>query len=412
MGLGSLWMILATGVLNLSMVLYQRVMSNSLGDAFAELSVFGALTNVAGVLCTGASITLVKTFAEDEAEGGPGAALGRFQLLRGTVFKVMLAAALIFTAIAPFAIAYLKLKSVLSYSLFSLGFVLSLGVMAARALVQGTQRFGFLGLSFAGEGLGRVGLGALLVYAGAGVAGALSGSALAMFVGLSFCMAAMAKLGPASAPRPRHLAGSLKEMGADATVLGLFSLLCYLDLFVIKHQLEDDPAAMYARAALVAKSFLYLAAALNMVLLPAVSSARAKGGDLQAKKTLLKFLAGAAAMEFAGLAFVWAFCPLVIRILCGNDPKFQALSSLIPVFSAAVVPLALAQLVLYYLLAARDYRAIVLLAVIAGIYSVALQGAGGDAFKVVAWLGGAATVLLTGSLWLALSGRRGSERPA
>jgi O-antigen/teichoic acid export membrane protein len=402
MGLGSLWMILATVVLNLSMVLYQRVMSDHLGDAFAELSALGAMTNVVGVLTIGASITLVKIFAEDEAEGGPGMALGRFRLLLKPLLKAMLGAGLALAALAPLAISYLKLQSPLTYALFCLSFVLGLGLLASRALVQGTQRFGFLGLSLALEGLGRVGLGALLVaFMGAGVAGALGGSMLALFAGFACCLGAMAKLGPGSEPRARHLGASLREMGADAAVLGLFSLLCYLDIFVVKHRLDELGAANYSRAALVAKSFLYLASALNMVLLPAVTAARARGGAEAAKKALFKFLAAALAMELAGLAFVWAFTPFVIQILCGGDEKFQALAPLIRVFSAAVVPLALSQLVLYYLLASREYRVLWLLGAIVALYMAFLQAVGGEVFRVVSCLALASACLLGGTLWLA-----------
>jgi O-antigen/teichoic acid export membrane protein len=171
----------------------------------------------------------------------------------------------------------------------------------------------------------------------------------------------------------------------------------------MKHRLDDVAASHYGRAALVAKSFLYLASALNMVLLPAVASARAKGGAAEARRALGKFLAAALGMELLGLALVWAATPLVIRVLCGGDPSFTALAPLVRIFSAAVLPLALAQLVLYYLLAARDYRVLFLLAVVAAAYAVLLAQAGAEAIRVVGGLGLSATALLLVSLWMAFS---------
>jgi O-antigen/teichoic acid export membrane protein len=190
-------------------------------------------------------------------------------------------------------------------------------------------------------------------------------------------------------------------MGRDAAALGLFSLLCYMDVLVAKHRMEESPAAMYGRAALVAKSFLYLASALNMVLLPAVSSARAKGGEGGAKKTLLRFLGLSLGMDLLGLAFVWAFTPFVIRLLCGSDPVFQELAPLIRIFSAALIPLALAQLLLYYLLAARNYRVLGWLGAAAALYALLLRGAATEPMRYVEALAATSLLLLLGCLGLA-----------
>src|SRR5580700_1767793 len=145
MALGSLWMILATVVLNLSMVAYQRVMSTGLGDRFAELSALGALVNVLGVIMMGASTTLVKIFAEDEAECGSGAARGRFRSLGPGLAKAMLGMAALFLALGPLTISYLKLDGWPPYVLLSSVFVLNLSLLSSRAAVQGTQRFAYLG---------------------------------------------------------------------------------------------------------------------------------------------------------------------------------------------------------------------------------------------------------------------------
>ncbi len=411
MGLGSLWMLLSTGVLNLSMVLYHSVTSRLLGDGYGELSALSALTNVLGVVTLGASTTLVKVFAEDEAHGGDAAAKGRILGILPILAKVMVTATLILALTAPLVMGYLKLKGSIPYVLVSSMFVLNLGILAARSAVQGTQRFGYLGLSISSEGIGRVAFAAWLVGAGLGVIGAVAASVLAQFVGLVSCLVAIRAMGEPRKPRTLHLGTSVKEMGLDAAVLGLFSLLCYLDIFVIKHQVDDNSAAMYGRAALVGKSFLYLAAAFNMVLLPSVSSARAKGGSEEARHVLIKFLGAALLVDLAGLAFVWIFTDWVIQVLCGSDPKFLTLAPLVRIFSAAVIPLALSQLVLFYLLAARDYRALYFLGLAALIYALLLHGAATDSARVVHILGALSVSLLVALLGLALTGNK-APRPA
>lgn len=402
----SLWIILSTAVMNLSMLAYHRVMSGRLGDAYGELSALMAVNGVLGVLALGASTTLVKRFAEDDAAGGGAAAKGRAVSLLPVLGRVMLAAAAVLCALTPLAERCLRLDGAGAYLTASAVFVLNLGLLLARAALQGTRRFGALGLSITAEGLGGVAFAAALVSGGAGAAGALGGILVGQLAGLLVCLAELRALGPGSAPGTRPLGPGLREMAGDAALLGLFSLLVSLDLFVVKHRLDAGPAALYARAALVAKSFLYLTAALNMVLLPAVSAARARGEETRARTALRDCLGAALLLELAGLAAVWAFTPFVIALFCGGE-SFQVLGPLIRLFSAAVVPLALAQPVLYYLAAARDYRALRLLAGTAAAYSVLLHHAAGDPARIVLSLGLASAALLAGTLLLAFGPSNG-----
>ena len=167
----------------------------------------------------------------------------------------------------------------------------------------------------------------------------------------------MESVGPALPPPPHaeeraEASVRFKEILGDTAALLLFSILGYLDLFVTKHYYDDAGASAYGRAGLVAKSFLYLASALNMVLLPAVAAAREGGRD--PKKILLRFLGAMLLVNLIGLAFVWNFTDFCLRTLCGPDPAFLALSPLVRIFSVASILLALFQMVLFYLLAMRQ----------------------------------------------------------
>jgi O-antigen/teichoic acid export membrane protein len=154
---------------------------------------------------------------------------------------------------------------------------------------------------------------------------------------------------------------------------------------------------------LVAKSFLYLAAALNMVLLPVVAALRAKGQDAEGRAALLKFLVAALGIELLGLALVWLATPWVIRFLCGSEPAFLDLAPLVRVFSAAVLPLALAQLLIYYLLACRDYRSLWLCGGVTLGYTASLQWGAFEGPAVPSRLALAAGALLLGGLMLAFA---------
>ncbi len=399
LGRNASWMLAASATMNLCMLAYHRLMSQRLGDAYGELASLTALINVLGVLSLGASATFVKAFAEDAAEGGPAAVKGRLLALLGPLARVLLMAALVLAAAATPVARYLALDGFGPYALAGATLLLGLATLMARAALQGADLFGGLGLSVAAEGLSALGLAAVFTRFSAGPSGALAGIACGQLAALTVCAALFLSLGPAAAPSPRDPAA--KEMAADAAALGLFTLIAYLDLFAIKHRVDAGAAAGYARAALVAKSLLFVTAALNAVLLPAASAARARGDIGRARELLVQCLALALFLECAALTTIGRFTGLIVRVLCGPDASFLALVPLIRAYAAAVVPLALVQPVLYALLAARDYRVLWLLAATAAGYAALLRAAGGDPFRTILSLAAASVILLGGTLILA-----------
>src|SRR5262249_51629092 len=140
------------------------------------------------------------------------------------------------------------------------------------------------------------------------------------------------------------------------------------------------------------KSFLYLAAALNLVLLPAVAAARAAGKD--PRPILAKFFAAAVGLDLLGLAGVWMLTGFFIRLLCGSNPDFLILVPLVRWLSLAVIPVGLLQLLLYYHLALASRLPLYALGLGVPLLWVLLEGAGTDMNKIPARLGGVALGLL------------------
>jgi O-antigen/teichoic acid export membrane protein len=273
------------------------------------------------------------------------------------------------------------------------------------------HRFESLAASLVVEGLLRVLVAGSFVRAGLGSAGALLGNlgaqaGAAIPALLQFRHMRRHRPHKAADDGPLPLPGRPGELWMDAVALALFSLLCFLDALVVKHHFDDARASLYSRAALVAKSFLYLASALNMVLLPMVAAQRARRHD--ARGTLWRFMGLTLLAELAGLAVVWAFTPWVIRLLCGADPAFQALAPLVRVFALAVVPLALLQLALYYHLALGSRRLLQAMALAVPAYAALLQWWAADERAVVALLGGFSLGLLVIAL-LGVPGRPSPE---
>jgi O-antigen/teichoic acid export membrane protein len=398
LGAASLWMFVSTMVLNFAMVLYNRSMSIRLGDAgYGQLSALSALGNVLSVLNIGAGTWLVKVFATDDAQGGPGAAKTRLRGLALPFLGAVLGLALALLPFAGWISGYLH-TPVRVYNWVLAGFVGGMLATLLRSAVQGMHRFGWLGSSLAGDGVSRVAFATALVGRGWGVDGALASQVLAQSVG-----SALAGLGVSRGPRQGHTASTQRlravDMALDTAALGLFSVLCFIDVLVMKHHLDDAGAGLYSRAALVAKSFLYLAAALNIVLLPAVAAARAAGHD--PRPILAKFLGAALILDLVGLAGLWLLTGWSIRLLCGPDPALQALIPLVRDLAMAVIPVGLFQLVLFYHLALGSRLPLLLMALGVPILWFLLERAGGDMAQVPACLGSIAFALLVACTWAA-----------
>lgn len=402
--LASLWMIAATGVVNISMVVFHRIMSAGLGADYARLVSLMAIANVLGAVTLGVNTFMVKDFSRDSELAGPGAVKGRLLALwKPALLAVGLSCAALLAAAGP-VMAYLKLPSFGELALVVLAFGLGLCLLILRAAVQGLHYFWALGSSLIAEGFARV-AGAASLVGGLGVAGGMSAIVCGQGLGGAVALAGLSGLGaprqPAAAAAGRGgWRARLGEAGADSLVLLLFSLMGYLDLFIAKHYYDDQGASGFSRAALVAKSFLHLTAALNMVLLPAVAAAREGGRNT--KVLLMKFLGAAAAIDAAGMAFVWLFTDFCVQLLCGPAPAYLALSPLVRVFSAATILQALFQLCLFYLLAMRSRAALNIMACLLPAYYALLHFRHDQPIQIVAGLALAAGAGLAGAFWSAM----------
>jgi O-antigen/teichoic acid export membrane protein len=193
--------------------------------------------------------------------------------------------------------------------------------------------------------------------------------------------------------------------------MALFSLLCFLDILLFKHAHggQDEPlVAFYSRAALVGKSFLYVASAFTLVALPAFSAAYARAENT--RRLLWRFLVAMATVECLGLLVFWSAAHLLLRVLLGDRPELDQVAPVALALAAAVVPLALFQLVMLYCLATHRKGLVPMMAAATVVYAVALRTLPPSPAVFIACLGSVSTLLLAGALALALRGPAGAER--
>lgn len=391
-------------VVNLAGVVYHRVMSAQLGQDYAQLATLLAMVNVLSAMTNGLSTTLVRAFGADAELAGPGAVKARLLAILKPGLLGLGAFTLVLLLLLPLLGLYLKVPSLALTAMVAMIFALGVVVLAVRAATQGLHHFRSLGLSMLLDGLGRVGLAWVLVLKGLGVMAGLLGMLGGQALSLGGALTGLMGLGPthpreSAAAARRHWIHDVREVASDSLALTLFALMGYLDLFVLKHHYPDLRATLYSRTALVAKSFMFLAGAFYLVLLPATARAVAAGRD--ARPLLLKFLAAAAALNAVGLAFVWAFPEFCLRTLTGPDPATLTMAPLVRWFSLAVVPMALAQLVLGYLLAQRQKGLVPALAGLTLLYYALLNQFQDSEQSVVAGIAVVACLTLALGCWAA-----------
>ena len=401
-GGSSLFLLVTTGFLNLAMVVFHRAMSSGLAEDYGQLATLIGLVNVVTGLTAGLGVWITRRVAGDVAAGGLASARGRLLRLAPRFALGLVGAGAVVAAAGPLVVDFFHIASWGLYALAVATVVSLLAETVVRGATQGAQRFGQLGWSMVAEGVGRAGIAWLLVAAGAGIAGGLLGWVVGGVFGLVVCLPGL--LGPAASPPPDPRTGlhDVARLASDTGCTALYVVMCNLDLFAVQHVFPDAEAALYARASLVAKTLLFAPVALVTVLLPRVADARARGEDpLPLLATALKWTAG---LLLAAFVVVVAFTDNVILLLCGEDPIFQSIGSLVHMFTLAVMPLAAWQVVLYYQLARGDRRPIVLPALTVAAYAVALVFFHDTFDEVVACLATAGLVALAGGLALSLRG--------
>lgn len=396
-------MMASTAALNLAMVLFHREMSGRLNVGYADFATVNGLVGVAGILLSGSSTWLTRVLSHEAALGGELAANAKLKALAPALLGGSLAISLALGAAVLLLRDWLHLATGNPAPWAAAMLLGGLLLLMARSLVQAAHRFGLLAASFMLEALGKALVPALLVGA-MGVAGAFAGMA-----GVTAVLALTA-LPILWAPRPGHdtaeaengAAPTLRSLARDSAALACFSLVGFLDLFVYKNVHGGaDPAVVdfYSRGALVGKSFLYLASAFNLVALPAISAAHARGQDVL--KLLRRFLLAMAGVLGLGALLLWAFTPFALDLLLSPRPENAALVPVARLFALAVAPLALFQLVLYHGLAVGAPGFTRLLALAALLYYGALRTWHASPLQVIACLAAVSSGLLFAGLWLA-----------
>lgn len=217
-----------------------------------------------------------------------------------------------------------------------------------RGLLQATREYRAVGVSIVLEALGRLAVGAALVGAGLGVAGAYAGT-LASFVVVAAALGMLLRrrLGPPAATARTHRLRSLARGAAlPIAALAVVAALQNVDVILARHVLPDDSAGVYAATSVAAKALVWIAVGIGMWLLPEAVRRAAAGGD--PRPVLARAFALIGLVAVPALA-VYAVVPrLVLGTAFGSE--YESGGEILLVLGVAYALLALTYLSVQFLL--------------------------------------------------------------
>ncbi len=275
--------------------------------------------------------------------------------------------------------------------------LLSLWLPMLWGMLQGQQNFLWLGWSMLGNALGRFGIAAIAVlvfhaYAAGMMAGVLVGISVA--VGIGFWQTRALWRIP---PQPFDGRGLLRQVVPLLLAFLGFQILFTADTIFVKGYFTEDVAAFYVSAGTLSRALMWLVLPLASVMFPRLVHSAAKSE----KSNLMSLvLLGTGVLAVCGAVGLSVLGPWVIRFVF--KPEFvKVASGILPWYAAAMVPLALANVLLNNLLARPASKLGLALCVfgLACVYMFALTRFHDQLTSVLKTLGLANLLLLAICAW-------------
>lgn len=247
--------------------------------------------------------------------------------------------------------------------------LLSLWLPIFWGVLQGQQNFLWLGWSMILNGVGRL---AIAVVAVAALhwtaAGMMTGALLGMVIAGVIAMWQTRALWSA-ASAPFDWRSLLRQVVPLMLGFAAFQFLFTADTMFAKSYFNATTVGFYGSAGTMSRALMWLVGPLASVMFPRIvhSTAKAEKNDLVGL-----VLGGTAVLAIGGAIGLSILGPWVIRLVYGPS-WVQAASAVLPWYAFAMVPLALANVLLNNLLALSSFRVVPGLCVLAGIYALALS---------------------------------------
>ncbi|HWD90744.1 MAG TPA: hypothetical protein VG938_00195 [Verrucomicrobiae bacterium] len=244
----------------------------------------------------------------------------------------------------------------------------SLWMPLFSGVLQGRQDFFWLGWATILGGLGRIIGGAAIVFlifptAGGLMAGALIGIGVAAGVGLWRTRDLWTL-----PPEPFDVKSTLGQVLPLMLGFGAYQFMFTSDTMFAKAFFSADSMKAYGAAGTLCRALLWLVTPLATVMFPKIVHSHAKAE----KSNLLGLvLLGTAILGICGAAGLWLVGPIVVKIVYKSGDVANTIA-LIPWYAGAMIPLALANVLVNDLLARARYAVVPAMIALALVYSFVL----------------------------------------
>jgi O-antigen/teichoic acid export membrane protein len=234
--------------------------------------------------------------------------------------------------------------------------------------LQGKQNFLWMGWGMILSGVGRLAVAAVAVFAIGGYAtGMMSGVAVGALVGSAVGLwftRDLWQLKPARFDWQHLLAQVVPLMLGFAA----FQFLFTADTMFVKAYFAGEVTDAYGAAGTLSRALMWLVGPLASVMFPRIvhSAARSEKSDL-----MRVVLLGTLVMAAGGAIGLWLLGPFVVKIIYPARYAMETVA-LLPWYAWAMVPLALANVLLNNLLARGSFRVVPALIMLALAYAFAL----------------------------------------
>lgn len=349
------YLFLASMAGNVSAYFFQFYMSRKLSvEDFGILNSLLSLSAIVSVPAGTVSLVMARYVSKFNALQN----IGKIKyLFLNAYIKLLIAGGVgfgIFIFLSKYIGNFLNVSTRLPIILIGISLLLSLILPINMGLLQGLQRFGYLGMNGSLSGILRLASGVLLIYVGLGVNGAiLAGIIPTLIMTLITFYPVRFLFDKAVKHDKERYTKEILWYSVPVTVSSFcFTALINIDLVLVKHFFSPEDAGNYAAVAILGRSIFYLPGAIILAMFPMVSESHTLNKDTYG--LLNKALLFTLLLSGVGLILFSIFPSQLMGLLMGK--KFIAAAPLLRIFGFAMLPFALLNILINFNLAKHSTR--------------------------------------------------------
>lgn len=343
-----------TSLLNFFNLLYQLLIAHKLSPSdFAEfnalLSIFTIISSSLGTI----QLAVAKYSAEFNARGQ----VAKVKFLLSDLFKktsvLAILTLLVFWLSSGFITKVLKIPSLNSGYILACLLALCWPTPVLAGAVQGLELFGWLTLASVISGALKLVLAFIAILSGYAISGALGALLISSLIFLGIFYFPLRKSISVKAQK--------EDIDYKQIIIYLFpvtiSTFCYMslvsmDMILVKYFFKPQDSGIYSLAQMVGKIFLFLPAAISIVMFPRSSGQNAK--NLDTFSTLKRSLCYASILCIIASLIYNLFPGFIMKVLTGKI--FSESVMLGRLFSVSMIFFALLFVFITYFLSIKDLR--------------------------------------------------------